>query len=463
MSSIYGLLNIGRNSLMTQQKAIDITGNNIANVNTPGYSRQRLNLEQNEPVQYDGGQMSTGVKANRKIQRIYDRFLNAQINGENEELGRWGAQKEILEKAELMFDDASGYGLSSAMSQFWASWQDVTNNPSGRVERVTLLSDSQNLTDTFNKLSYDLTELRKDADLSISATVEQINPLTEQIADLNLKIEKAESGGAHNANDYRDKRDLLVKELSNLIDVQSFEDGDGYMHIYTANGKTLVDRSFSWDLETADNGSGYLGVYWVDSQGVQDEITSTISGGKLKGWIEARDTIVPDYLNRLDTLSSEIINQVNTQHRLGYSLDGTTTNQDFFTGTTAVDMAVDSAIESDVNLIAAASTAASAPGDETNALAIVNLQHGLFVSGSTFDNYYGSIISDVGSNVVQSTTYHDHQETMLSTLENYREEVSGVSLDEEMVNLVQFQSAYQAAAKIISTVDEMLDSLMTIV
>ena len=462
MPNIYGLLNIGRNSLMTQQKAIDITGNNIANVNTPGYSRQRLNMEQNQPVLYDDGQISTGVKANRKIQRIYDRFLSAQINGENEKLGRWGAQKEILEKAELMFDDASGYGLGEAMSQFWASWQDLTNNPSGRVERVTLLADSQNLTDTFNKLNYDLTELRKDADLSISTTVEQINPLTEQIADLNMKIKEAEAGG-HNANDYRDKRDLLVKNLSNLIDVHSFEDGDGYIHIYTANGKTLVDRSYSWDLETSDNGSGYLGVYWVDSQGVQDEITSTISGGKLKGWIEARDTIVPDYLNRLDTLSNKIISQVNSQHRLGYSLDGTTTNQDFFTGTTAVDMAVDSAVEADVNLIAAASTAATAPGDETNALAIANLQHGLFLSGTTFDNYYGSIISDVGSNVVQSTTYHDHQETMLSTLENYREEVSGVSLDEEMVNLVQFQSAYQAAAKIINTVDEMLDSLMTIV
>jgi flagellar hook-associated protein 1 len=462
MPNIYGLLNIGRNSLMTQQKAIDITGNNIANVNTPGYSRQRLNMEQSEPARYDGGQMSTGVRANRKIQRMYDRFLNAQINSENDKLGRWEAQKEILEKAELMFDDAGGYGLSSAMSQFWASWQDLTNNPSGRVERVTLLADSQNLTDTFNKLNYDLTGLRKDADLSINTTVEQINPLTEQIAELNLKIEEAESGG-HNANDYRDKRDLLVKELSNLIDVQSFEDGDGYMHIYTANGKTLVDRTYSWDLETSDNGSGYLGVYWVDSQGVQDEITTTISGGKLKGWIEARDTIVPDYLNRLDTLSSEIISQVNTQHRLGYSLDGTTTNQDFFAGTTANDMAVDSAIEADVNLIAAASTAASAPGDETNALAIVSLQYGLFVSGSTFDDYYGSIISDVGSNVVQSTTYYDHQETMLSTLENHREEVSGVSLDIEMVNLVQFQSAYQAAAKIINTVDEMLDSLMTIV
>ena len=462
MPNIYGLLNIGQTAFMTQQKAIDITSNNIANVNTPGYSRQRLNMEQNNPVRYDGGQMSTGVKANRNIQRIYDRFINAQINGENEKLGRWQAQKEILEKVELMFDDASGYGLSAAMAQFWASWQDLTNNPSGRVERITLLADSQNLTDTFNKLDYDLTELRKDPDLSISTMIEQINPLTEQIAELNQKIGEVEAGG-HNANDYRDKRDLMVKELSNMIDVQSFEDGDGYMHIYTANGKTLVDRNYSWDLATGDNGSGYAGVYWVNSQGIQEEITSSITGGKLKGWIETRDTIIPDYMNRLDTLSGEIITQVNTQHRLGYSLDGATTNQDFFSGTVAADITVDSAIEADVNLIAAASTAASAPGDETNALAIANLQHGLFISSSTFDEYYGSLISDVGSNVVQATTYHGHQENMLSSLENYREEVSGVSLDEEMVDLIQFQSAYQAAAKIINTVDEMLDSLMNIV
>lgn len=461
MPNIYGLLSVGQTALATQQKAIDITSNNIANVNTPGYSRQRLNMEQNEPVRYDGGQMSTGVRADRKIQRIYDRFINAQINGENEELGRWQAEKEILEKAELMFDDASGYGLSDSMSQFWASWQDLTNNPTGKVERVTLLADSQNLSDTFNKLNNDLTDLREDADISISGTVGQINPITKKIAELNLKIEEAEAGG-HNANDYRDQRDLLVKDLSNLIDVHNFEDGDGYMHIYTANGKTLVDRSSSWDLTTADNGSGYAGVYWVNNQGVPEEITSDITGGKLKGWIEARDTIIPDYQNRLDTLSSEIISQVNTQHRAGFSMDGATTNQDFFSGTGVADMSVDSAIEADVSLIAAASTAAGAPGDESNAMAIANLQHGLLVSGSTFGDYYSSIVSDLGSNVAEASTFHGHQETMLSSLENYREEVSGVSLDEEMVHLIQYQTAYQAAAKIINTVNDMMDTLMNI-
>lgn len=460
MPNIYGLLSVGRTALATQQKAIDITSNNIANVNTPGYSRQRLNMEQNEPIRYEGGQMSTGVKANRKIQRIYDRFINAQINNENEELGRWQAEKEIVEKAELLFDDASGYGLSNAMSQFWASWQDLTNNPTGNVERVTLLSDGQNLAETFNKLNYDLTELRKDADLSIQGTIEQINPLTSEIADLNLKIKEVEGGG-HNANDYRDERDLLVKELSNLIGIQSFEDGDGFMHIYTANGKTLVDRGTSWELTGQDNGSGYIGVFWNNSQGVLEEITANISGGKLNGWIEARDNIIPDYLQRLDALSLEIITSVNGQHQLGYDLNGDL-GQEFFSGTDTLTMSMNTNIESDVSLIAAASIS-SAPGDERNALIIANLQHGLLISGSTFNDYYNSLVNDVGSNVSQAITYHGHQETMLSSLENYREEVSGVSLDEEMVNLVQYQAAYQAATKIINTVDEMMGVLMNIV
>ena len=468
MPNIYGLLSVGETALMTHQKAIDITSNNISNVNTPGYSRQRLNMEQNEPIRYEGGVMSTGVKADQKIQRIYDRFINAQINGENEELGRWDAQKEILEKAELMFDDVSGYGLSSAMSKFWGSWQDLTNNPSGRVERVTLLADSQDLADSFNKLNYDLTELQKDADLSISETVAQINAKTDQIAELNLKIADAEGGG-HNANDYRDKRDLLVKDLSNMIDIQSFEDGDGFMHVYTANGKTLVDRTFSWDLAAAPDTSSvdpddiYKHIYWINSQGSQEDITDRITGGKLKGWIEARDTIVPGYLDRLDSLAGEIINQVNAQHQLGFSLDGTTTGEDFFSGSDANDIAVSANIEADVNLIAAASTAAGAPGDESNALAIANLQNGAFMSGATFHDFHDSLVTDVGSDVAQATTFKGHQETMLSSLENYREEVSGVSLDEEMVNLVQYQTAYQAAAKIINTVNTMLDTLMNIV
>jgi flagellar hook-associated protein 1 FlgK len=275
---IYGMLNVARTALITQQKALDVTANNIANVNTDGYSRQRLNMEQNEPVRYEGGTLSTGVRANRTIQRIYDRFLNSQLTDAAAKEGRWQAQGETLEKAELMFDEVSGYGLNHAMSQFWGAWQQLSNNPSGYTERVTLVGESQSMTDVFNKLTRDLIQVQKDSDTSIGGAVGDINTLTREIAEINLKIAEIEAGSGHSANQFRDQRDLKLKELSNLINVSSFEDADGYLTVVTANGHTLVDRVSSWNLTTGINASGLNDVFWESSSGAQQNITSRYLG-----------------------------------------------------------------------------------------------------------------------------------------------------------------------------------------
>jgi flagellar hook-associated protein 1 FlgK len=165
MTNVYGMLEVGRTSLLVQQKAMDVTSNNISNVNTPGYSRQRLNMEQNEPIRYQGGQLGTGVRAQRKVQRLYDSFLSAQINNENQSLGRWEAQKKTLEKVELMVDESTGYGLNDVMAKFWNSWQELANNPSGYTERVTLLANSQVMSDTFNKAYDDIVQVQRDTDI----------------------------------------------------------------------------------------------------------------------------------------------------------------------------------------------------------------------------------------------------------------------------------------------------------
>jgi flagellar hook-associated protein 1 FlgK len=158
-----------------------------------------------------------------------------------------------------------------------------------------------------------------------------------------------------------------------------------------------------------------------------------------------------------------VINGVNTIHSGGFALDGIATGHDFFSGSSASDMAVNSVIAADVDLIAAAATAAGAPCDESNAIAIANLQNSLAVGGTTFDDYYNAIVNDLGSDVSQATAYQGHQQSMVSNLENYREEVSGVSLDEEMVNLLKFQHAYQAAAKLVTTVDDLLQTIMDMI
>ncbi len=462
---IYGMFNVAKTALITQQKALDITANNIANVNTEGYSRQRLNMEQNEPVYYEGGTLSTGVRANRTIQRIYDRFLAAQMSEAASREGRWEAQRETLEKAELMFDDASGYGLNGAMNEFWNSWQELANNPSGYTERAALLANSENLTLVFNKLSQDLTRVRVDSDVSIKGAVDDINTLTSEIAGLNLKIAEVEAGSEHSANDFRDQRDMKLQELSSLIDVNSFEDADGFLTIVSTNGHTLVDRTSSWDLATNMNADGFQDVFWESSSGVQQNITDDISTGKLKGWIEARDTIIPDYQTRLDDMAVAMATAVNSQHNNGLDLNGVAGLDYFSPFTGASDITVNSSIANDTNLIAAAANTENVPGGNSNAIAMAEIQNRLLMSGgsATIDDSYSGLVSDVGRLVEQASVNADHQSMVSLQLATYREEVSGVSMDEEMVNMVQFQSAYTAAAKLVTTVDEMLQTLMNMI
>ncbi len=464
MSSISGMMNIAKSALATQQKALNITANNIANADTEGYSRQRLVLDQSGYVDYNGGTMSTGVQAT-SIQRIYDKFLGAQMAESAAQQGRWEAQQETLEKAELMFDDVSGYGLNSAMAEFWNSWQEVVNNPSGYTERATLLANAENMTLVFNQLARDLNQVREDSNLSITGAVDDINTLTREIAELNMKIVEMENGSDHVANEFRDERDLKYKELANLIDVSSFEDEDGYLIVSTAGGHNLVEQEQSWNLVTDTNTEGFQDVFWESGTGALTNITDDISTGKLKGWIEARDEIIPGYESDLDELAVAMADAVNDQHVLGLDLNGDAGTQFFTISAGASDIRVNSSIAADVNLIAAALNTESVPGGNGNAIEIADIQNRLLMSGSsaTMDDFYNGLVSDVGRYVSQAIVNAEHQSTVSLQLDTYREEISGVSMDEEMVNMVQFQSAYSAASKIVTAVDEMLETLLNLV
>jgi flagellar hook-associated protein 1 FlgK len=464
MSNVFGILNTGRTALLTQQKAIDVTGHNIANVNTDGYSRQRVNMETNEPYSSQPGQTGTGVRA-AEIQRIYDRFLGAQINNENQNLGNWETQKGVLERVEIIFDESSGYGLNQAMSEFWNAWQDLANNPSDFAGRAALLAKSETMTATFNNIYSNLEQIQTDIDTSIMGTVKEINSIAEWIAGLNQKIALTEVGG-QNANDYRDSRDLLLKELSLKINIDSFENSDGKVTVLVAGGRPLVENISSWNLSTQpDVDSDFQDIAWTDSDGNLVDITDSISGGKLKGWLEARDVTIPDYLSKLDNLAEGIITEVNDLHKAGLGLnDVSVAGRNFFAGTTATNMAVDVDVD-DVNNIAAAGSSDGLPGGNSNAIEIANLQNALKMNSdtATFDDYYNSLVSDVGSGVQKATVNFDHQSSMVTHLDNYRESVSGVSLDEEMVNLIKFQHGYNAAARLISVADELLDRVISMV
>jgi flagellar hook-associated protein 1 FlgK len=462
MSDLYGILSIAGKALMTQQQAISVTSHNIANVNTPGYSRQKLRMATGIPLESAIGPMGSGVTGTQ-IERVYDRFLGVQINNENQALGRWEAHKDAVEMLEMLLNETDGSGLNQAMSEFWSAWQALTNNPSGQTERQNLVTRSQMLATTFNRLNSDITQSQQDLDLTIQASVEDINRLSEQIADLNQKIISSEAGTL-SANDYRDQRALAIQELSKLIAVNTAEDTNGAVSVFVANGEPLVAGSMFWQLSTETNAAGLQDVVWVDDAGNTTNITSDISGGKLRGWLEVRDGVIPDYLNRLDTLAQALIAEVNTLHLTGFALDGSA-GEVFFTGAASADMAVNANIVGNPDLIAAASDAARVPGDNSKAIEIADLQQQLTMSGNTvtFNDYFSSLVRDVGYEVIKSDSYYAHQSEMVAYLDNYRESISGVSLDEEMINLIKFQNAYTAAAKLISTTDELMETVLNMI
>lgn len=463
MTHLFGVLSAGTSALLTQQRAINVTGNNIANVNTPGYSRQRLNLETNPPVYTAAGLMSFGVHSN-DIERIYDRFLGVQLNNENAALGRWQAQQGMLDRVEVVFDESGGYGLNQALSDFWNAWQDLGLNPSGTTERSMVAATSQGLADAIREKYGELEQIQKDIDTALASGVETVNRLVAQIADLNQKIASTESGGTH-ANDFRDRRDLVLKQLSEIIDIKSYENSDGQVVVSAADGRPLVESGTTWSLQTQTNADGHTDILWPDIDGGAVTITDRITGGKIGGWLQTRDTEIAGYQDQLDALADELRGRINAVHAAGYGLDGTTGTNLFGGSGGAADFQVNPDLLNDLDLIAASGTPGGVPGNAGNALAVYGLRSAMTMNGgaATFDTAVNTLVSTVGYDVQTAKANSSHQAEMMTYLENYRESVSGVSLDEEMVNLVKFEAAYNAAAKMISMADDMLNTLMSVV
>ena len=458
MTHLFGLLSIGTGALLSQQRAINVTGNNIANVNTPGYSRQRVGMQTNPPAPSAVGTVGFGVRTT-SVERIYDRFLGVQLNRENAKFGSWEAQKGVLERAEVVFDEAAGYGLNQALSQFWSGWQDLAMNPVGGVERAVLAGAGQHLADTIRSKYANLEQIRREIDGSLAAGVEAVNRLTASIADLNEKIARIEVGGTETANDYRDSRDLALKELSKLIETQSYEDAAGRVVVSVGSGRVLVESGNQYRLSVRSSAEGRAELLWPDTGGGWTDISGEVRAGSVGGWLQARDGAIAGYMGRLDELAVGLIVAVNARHREGSGIGGST-DVDFFGGSGAADITVNAAILEDPNRIAAAADG-SPPGDGGNALRIAALQTDREVlDGVSIDDAANALVGLVGHDLRAAAAHAGQQADMMAYLENYRESVSGVSIDEEMVNLVKYQAAYNAAAKMISMAQDMMDSLM---
>jgi flagellar hook-associated protein 1 FlgK len=477
---------MGRRALQTQQRALDVTGHNISNANTAGYSRQEAVLKTTDPYTVQGlnkpgspGQVGTGVDI-QEIKRARDLFLDAQVRTENKSLGYWDVKKDALNKIEVIINEPSDSGLRTVLDQFWESWQELSKNPQSVSVRSVVRQRGIAVAETFNHLDRQYQDLQKDLNETVKIKVDDINSIAQQIADINRQVINTEINGDH-ANDLKDKRDQLIDQLSKIVNINVQESGTGAISVQI-NGVNLFTSSGNKVADTlAVNLNVVTGVYDMEWQAASLPLNYIdLQGGELKGLLEARGYgtpplgtppltgIIPGMRSDLDLLASRLLTELNLVHSGGYGLDGSTGNN-FFSGTDAADIAIDPVISGSLDAIAASNEAPLAGpipvvGNGGNAIDIAQIKQNsyLIVAGftGTIDDYYRSQTGKLGVLSQEAGRMVDNQTLLLDQLDQRRQSYSGVSLDEEMANMLKFQHAYNAAAKIVNAFDEMLETII---
>jgi flagellar hook-associated protein 1 FlgK len=583
-------LSTAKDALLTQRLAIDVVSHNIANVNTEGYTRQVPHMETNDPAPYGGVVLGRGVGVDTILQ-ITNSFIETRLQQGKTDLASLEQKEIYLGVLEGIFNESSGTGLSAQLADFWNSWHDLSNNPSGLAERSVVFERGALVSQTFRDLSEDLSRVTQEINGSIGGSTSEINDILQKIADLNPQIVSLKLKG--NANDLLDKRNELLGQLSEFMDIRYYEKEDGNITVTTGNGYILVSGLEVYSLSFDGNR-----VRWESSGATEADITDSLKGGKLGGWLDLRDAILPQYQAELDEMAKTIVWEINRVHSVGaglagssavtgtesvtdpavslasgslayagriddagktfkirlydaagqpYDSDGATAglqgnpivitvtpgmtlnglrdainaasglqasiNGDnqltisidhgvipsgsfafsddessvlaalgintFFKGSAAGDMDMNPAVKANKSLIAAARVDAEgriSSGDNSNALELANLQFQT-VSMSryhmergesplvqsvqeTIDSYLHSFSGTLGILSQSVSRSKEFSEVMVQNFAQTRDNISAVSLDEEMTNLMKYQQAYAAAAKLISTVDQMFNALL---
>jgi len=445
MSGLFGIIESAKKGINSSRIGMEVVSHNVSNVNTPGYTRQRVEMSSSDVLSSKQGMINAGVKV-VGIKQIRDEFIEGEIRRVSNLIGSYSVEREILGRIESLLNEPSDVGLGQLLQNFFNAFDDLAKNPEDRAVRVTVVQTGKALAGRFNDIFQSLLGMKKDLLSEIEAKVKNLNEIISELRKLNQSAINLHNSGAE-TNDVRDKINQKLKELSKLADVVvSFEES-GAVKV-SIGGVTVVDRDYSTNLE----------LKFVDGQAKIFSTNSTevrLNSGEVFALQNSFNELIPSVIQKFDQLALNLINGVNGLHRSGYGLDGTT-GIDFFSGTGAGSIRINKVILEDLNKISA-----SMDGDAGNngiALGIASLRNDDKIQG-----LYNSIVSDIGLRSKISSDNESLQQMILNQIESQRDAISGVSIDEEMLNMIKFQKMFEASARLVQTVNEMIDAVLSMV
>lgn len=465
ISTFFGL-EIARRALFVNRSLIDITSHNVANANTEGYSRQEGLVVTTPPISLPSiGILGTGARLSY-IRRVRNEFLDIQYRDENRIKSYWDDLKSSLEEIEYILGEPTDNGLASTLSSFWNSWQELSVNPESMSVRGALREKAQTLVSFLAHLRSELVLQREQLNKDLEIQVNSVNDIAVQIGALNEEIKRAYIRG-QSPNDLLDKRDLLLDKLSELVDFDVTINEVGEAIINIRDHLLVGINNTVYKMKVSDGR-----VLWEDGP----DVYLGNEQGKISSIIYVRDNIVgiandsgyeyeTGYIGIIDRLTAVIYERVNEIHRSGYGLDNSS-GIEFFSlidagkGIVATNVKINDLILEDLSKIASASII-DAPGDGSNALKISKISEEFLIDGSfTVEDYWRNQISMLGIISQRANLISNNQKSLVDAINSKREETSGVSIDEEVINMIRYQQAFSAASRILTTLDEMLSILI---
>ncbi|RYZ09481.1 MAG: flagellar hook-associated protein FlgK [Myxococcales bacterium] len=457
MGSLNQLLYTARDSLSAQSYGLNVTGQNITNVNTPGYVRRDPLLETRAL-----GTATTGTVTANGLRRATDVYIERRELTARGSASAASEHDKQLGSVEALFNDLGATGMGSVLDGLYSSFSALAANPNDPTVRSSVLGAADAFASRANSIGNSLSDQKNELFKAAQDTASQINQAGESISVLNRRILAAEAQG-EDAADLKDQRNNLLLGLSELVDVRTISDVKGSIVVQVSGG-TLVDGVDARKLDIGLQDDGSLKLTIARDGDTPTEVTKFLTGGRLAGIKDARDVDLFDVSERFDKLVFDVASSVNAQHAAGFGKDGVTGRDLFDVPAVALGsgraVRLSAGVAGNPDAIAAASDTISLPGGTGNAVALANLWSQPISGGRTAAETYGDIVGGIGQRKAAIAQAVETQSAIKDQVQAMRESVSGVSLDEEMVALTKYQRAYEAAGKVLSVADELLADLI---